>query len=161
MDQEKIDRYYEKFDNSVKQWDENVEKYREKYSLLKVLPIKTAIRIVKAGPVTLHLLISLLNHEQVSKKTKRRVSATIAYFILPFDVIPEAIVGPVGYVDDIVVALTLIDSLLNGDNEEEKQIITELWRGTSEELTALRGIIKGIDVVRYIGKYLQKIMPSS
>jgi len=106
-------------------------------------------------------LISLLNHEDVSKKTKRRVSATLAYFVLPFDVIPEALVGPAGYVDDIVVAIALIDSLLNGDDEQEKEIITDLWRGTPEELTALRGIIKGIDVVRHIGKYLQKILPTS
>ena len=159
MEQEKIDNFYKKMTGKIESWDENVEESREKYSLLKILPIKTAIRLVKAGPVTLHLLISLLNHPDVSKKTKRRVSAAIAYFILPFDIIPEALVGPVGYVDDIVVALALVDNLLNGEDEEEKAIITEVWQGTPEELTALRGIVKGIDVIRYLGRYIQKIIP--
>ncbi|MBS1272580.1 MAG: hypothetical protein MAGBODY4_01726 [Candidatus Marinimicrobia bacterium] len=159
MNQEKLDDYYDKIEAKIAHWDENVTRYREKYRLLKILPMKTTIRLVKAGPLVLHLLISLLNHPEVSKKTKRRVAVAVGYFVMPFDVIPEAVAGPVGYVDDVVVALALVNSLLNGDNEREKEIINEIWRGSAEELTALRGIVKGIDLVRNFGKYIQRILP--
>jgi len=159
ISQDKIDNFYGKFARKIDQWDENVEKYRNKYSLLKAIPVKTIIRLIKAGPQVLHLLISLLNHEEVTRKTKARVSAAIAYFIFPFDALPEGLIGPIGYLDDIVIALMLIEYLLNGKNEREKEIITELWQGTPEELTVLRGILKGIDVVRYLEKQLRKIVP--
>ncbi|HKJ67565.1 MAG TPA: DUF1232 domain-containing protein, partial [bacterium] len=133
--------------------------YRQKYRLLKVLPIKTILRLIKAGPTVLHLLISLLNHEQVSRRTKRMVAAALGYFIFPLDVLPEAIIGPLGYVDDIVVGLMLVDHLLNGENEEEKELIATLWQGTPEELATLRTLLKGVDFSRYIGRVLRKIIP--
>ena len=159
VDQEKLNSYYDKFEVKIDSWDQSVTQYREKYKLLKALPIKTSIRLVKAGPLVLHLLISLINHPEVSKKTKRRVTVAVGYFILPFDVIPEAITGPVGYVDDVVVALALVDHLLNGDDDREKEIINEIWRGSAEELTALRSIVKGIDLLRNFGRYIQRIIP--
>ncbi len=160
VEQEKIDGFYEKFAGKIDQWDENVDKYRERYSLLKAMPVKTMVGLVKAGPMVLHLLISLLNHDDVSKKTKRKVGAAIGYFIFPLDVIPEGIVGPIGYADDIIIGLLLVDTLLNGDNEQEKDIISELWRGSKEELSTLRVVVKSIDVVRHLGKTVRKYMPS-
>ena len=160
VDQQKVDKFYDRFATKIDKWDENVESFRDKYSLLKAVPIKTTIKIVKAGPIVLHLLISLLNHDDVSKSTKRKVAGAIGYFIFPLDVIPEGIVGPIGYTDDIIIAIILIDTLLNGDNEEEKAAITEVWKGTEEELSALRAIVKGIDVVRHIGRTVKKYMPA-
>lgn len=160
VDQTKIDKFYDRFAGKIDQWDQNVSQYRERYSLLKALPVKTIIHLIKAGPIVLHLLISLLNHDGISRRTKRLVAGAVGYFIFPLDVIPEGIVGPIGYLDDIVVALLLVDSLLNGDNDEEKTIITDLWKGTEEELAALRAIVKGIDVIRHIGRVVRKYIPA-
>jgi len=159
MEQEKLDKFYKKFAGRIDRWNENVEEHRQKYALLKALPIKTILYIVKSGPMVLHLLISLMNHKDISGKTKRRVGAALGYFIFPLDALPEAIVGPVGYVDDILVAMLLIDHLLNGENEEEKTIINTLWQGSEGELKTLRGALRGVNIIRHLGRTIRKILP--
>lgn len=48
-----------------------------------------------------------LNSDRAPWKHKLSIVATLAYFILPIDAIPD-ILGPLGYTDDIAVALGLI-----------------------------------------------------
>lgn len=157
MRQERVNEFYERFEERINHWDENIDRYREQYALLRALPIKTILKLLRAGPTVLHLLISILNHEKVSKRTKRMVAAALGYFIFPLDMLPEAIIGPLGYLDDIVVGIILVDHLLNGENEREKEIITGLWRGTSGELEALRTIVRGLDVLRFFGRVFNRI----
>lgn len=159
LNQERVDRFYEKVSRKIDDWDETVGNTRQKYTLLRKIPVEQIIRLVKVAPTLLHLLISLLNHEEVSGRTKRIVGGAVTYFILPIDLIPEGVVGPIGYVDDVLISLMLIDRLLNGDNEREKALITELWRGTDEELDALRAIVHIADIVRHLDTYLRKTFP--
>ncbi|HKJ66935.1 MAG TPA: YkvA family protein [bacterium] len=159
LNQERVDNFYDKLSRKIDSWDENVVRYRHKYPLLRKLPVEQAIRLVKVAPAVLHLLISLVNHEEISDRTKRIVGGAVAYFIVPIDLIPEGVVGPVGYVDDVLVGLVLIDRLLNGDDEQEKAIIADLWRGTEEELNALRALVQIADVIRHLEKYLKKTFP--
>jgi len=159
MSQEKVDRFYEKVSRKIDGWDESVGRHRQKYALLGKLPVSQIIRLVKMAPTVLHLLISLLNHEEISPRTKRILGGVIAYFVSPIDLIPEGIVGPIGYVDDVLVAMVFIDRLLNGDNAREQEIIAGLWQGTDEELAALRALVQMGDVLRYLEKSLRKIFP--
>jgi len=159
VDQERVNRFYDSFVERIDRWDGNVDRYRERYALLRALPVKTILKILRAGPAVLHLLISLLNHEDVSRRTKRMVAAAVGYFIFPLDLLPEAVIGPLGYVDDIMVGLILVDHLLNGENEQERDIITTLWVGTSGELEALRTVLKGVDVIRYLRRVVKRIIP--
>ena len=41
----------------------------------------------------------------LAKHPKWMVAGAIVYFISPFDLVPEALVGPLGYLDDAVVLL--------------------------------------------------------
>ncbi len=159
LKQERVDRFYEKVSEKIDNWDESVGQTRLKYPLLRKIPVEQIIRLVKVAPTLLHLMISLLNHDDISGKTKRIVGGAVAYFIVPIDLIPEGVVGPIGYVDDVLVSLMLIDRLLNGDNEREKVLITELWRGTEEELDALRAIVHITDIIRHLDSYLRKTFP--
>lgn len=159
IDQERVNSFYNRFVERMDRWDGNVDRYRERYALLRALPVKTILKLLRAGPAVLHLLISLLNHEDVSSRTKRMVAAAVGYFIFPLDLLPEAVIGPLGYVDDIMVGLVLVDHLLNGENEEEREIITTIWQGTSGELDALRAILKGVDVIRYLRRVVNRIIP--
>lgn len=155
--QDRLDRFFQSFITKINQWDENVDRYRDRYAILRALPLRSILRIMRAGPEILHLLISLVNHDEISRQTKSRVSAALAYFIFPFDVLPEGIVGPVGYFDDLVIALMLIDYLLNGDNEQEKAVINELWQGEPGELEVLRSLVQGINLVRYVSGKVRRI----
>ena len=63
-------------------------------------------------------LLCLLTYEQgVSDGSKATLSKAIAYFILPFDLIPEAVLGPAGYVDDIVISAFALRNVIENDGE--------------------------------------------
>jgi len=159
LKQERVDKFYEKVSEKIDNWDETVGQTQQKYPLLQKIPVEQIIRLVKVAPTLLHLLISLLNHEEISGRTKRIIGGAVAYFILPIDLIPEGVVGPIGYVDDVLISLMLIDRILNGDDEREKTLITELWRGTEEELNTLRAIVHIADIIRHLDTYLKKMFP--
>ncbi len=157
ISQDRLDRFFQTFLKKIHQWDENVDRYRDRFAILRAVPLRTILRIMRAGPEILHLLISLVNHDEISKETKSRISAALAYFIFPFDILPEGIIGPIGYFDDLVIALMLVDYLLNGENEAEKAIINEVWQGEPGELETLRTMVRGINILRYVGNKVRKI----
>ena len=61
---------------------------------------------------------------------------------------PEAILGPIGYADDVLVVIWVIDSILNGQNDEEKDLIHSLWQGSPDDLARLRKLLKHFDVIK-------------
>lgn len=71
------------------------------------------------------LLCDLLN-EELDKNDRRIVSSALAYFVVPNDVIPEAIYGPMGFVDDIFACVLALKKI------KEKygiSILEKLWEG--------------------------------
>ena len=70
------------------------------------------------APDLFHLLCKLSIDSEVPAKEKAKLIAAIVYFISPLDLMPEAILGPVGYLDDIVVAAMSLDSVINNTNTD-------------------------------------------
>ena len=70
---------------------------------------------------------------RIDAKSKAAVGAGIMYFIAPIDFMPEILVGPGGFLDDVVVAVFVINTLLN---KFPTEVITEHWAG-DEDLLAL------------------------
>ncbi len=83
----------------------------------------------------------------VSFKHKTILGAAVAYFISPIDLIPEALLGPFGYVDDIVILTFVLNQLLNDIPEH---LVERYWAGDGDLLKVIRGVIMGAD--RILGK---------
>src|SRR5437660_1614064 len=64
--------------------------------------VETTADFLLLVPDVFILLWRLVNDPRVTGKDKILLGSAIAYFIFPFDLIPEAIVGPIGYLDDLV-----------------------------------------------------------
>lgn len=73
-----------------------------------------------------------LNSDRAPLRHKISILATLAYFILPIDAIPDFL-GPLGYTDDIAVALGLI-SFIGSDIMLPYRIYARRW---------LRGLVPG------------------
>jgi len=157
-DQEKLDRYYEKLATKVADWDQKIGDTRERYALLRLIPVDQLVELVLVVPAVVHLLISLVNDDQVSRKTRYKIYLALGYFIFPLDLIPEGVVGPIGYIDDVVIALRLIDTILNGDDEQEIARINELWQRSPEELDKLRTLVRNLDLIQHFGKRINRIL---
>ncbi len=88
------------------------------------------------------LLWRLTSDGRVNGKNKVLLGSGIAYFILPFDLIPEGIVGPVGYVDDLVFAVYILNKVLT---DTDPEILREHWPGTEDVLDTIQKVLDAAD----------------
>ena len=73
---------------------DNLDSYEEEYD-----------SFIDYGPELYKLLCSCLNSKKVNSDLRLSISAAIAYYVVPMDVIPETIYGPYGYIDDIFMSV--------------------------------------------------------
>ena len=92
-----------------------------------------------AAPDLFHLLCKLALDKEVPVGEKAKLAGAIAYFISPLDLIPEALVGPLGYIDDVAVAAWVLHGLVNKTNPE---IVRRHWAGDGDVLDLVQQILQ-------------------
>lgn len=97
---------------------ENLEEYDGEYE-----------DYINYGPDLFKLLAEILNQNEVSADIRLRISAAIAYYVAPFDIIPETIYGPDGYVDDIFVCIYVLKEI---EDKMGYEFIEDLWECDTE-----------------------------
>lgn len=93
---------------------------------------------VLAAPDLFHLMCKLSIDSRVSLKNKGKLAGAILYFISPIDIIPEALLGPVGYIDDLGLAAYVIQSILEDAGSD---VVNEHWAGEKEILDLVRDLL--------------------
>jgi uncharacterized membrane protein YkvA (DUF1232 family) len=83
------------------------------------------------------LLVRLMFDREVPRKTRALIAGVVAYFISPYDLLPEAILGPVGYLDDLVLSAAVLSQLFTGDLEP---FARRHWNGPKDLHEVLRDI---------------------
>lgn len=116
-------------------------------------------QIVREAPATYRLLTGLLEDPDLPSGNRPQVLAAVAYFILPFDAIPEDLHGPRGYLDDVFVACRIASDVgedagwdvirRNWSGKADARAYIEEVLGTSSEFLDEPGIKKAI--FDYIG----------
>ena len=101
------------------------------------------------APDLFHLLCKLTVDDQVMVADKAKLMGAIAYFISPIDLIPEAILGPIGYVDDIALAAFVLNAIINNTDPE---IVRKHWAGEEDVLEVIKKILHVAD--RMVGSGL-------
>lgn len=98
-------------------------------------------------PDIFYLLVKLLQDPDVPSGKKVKLVTAITYFISPIDILPEALLGPLGYLDDLGVAAFVLNDLIN---TIDPQIIKRNWVGETDVLILVKRILINIDNI--IGK---------
>ncbi len=93
-------------------------------------------------PDFFHLLIKMLLDMDVPLRYKAIFGVVVAYFISPIDLLPEAILGPIGYLDDIAIAAYALNRFIN---EVDSVIVQRNWAGEADVLEKIRHVIKIAD----------------
>lgn len=88
------------------------------------------------------LLWRLVNDPRVSGKNKVLLGSGIAYFILPIDLLPESLVGGIGYLDDVIFSIYILNKLLSDTDEE---ILREHWSGSGDILDTIKRALNSTD----------------
>jgi len=88
------------------------------------------------------LLWRLTSDARVKGKDKVLLGTAIAYYIFPFDLVPEAIVGPIGYLDDLVFGVYVLSKLLV---DTDSAILREHWSGREDVLLSIQKVLNAAD----------------
>ena len=80
----------------------------------------------------------LVNDGRVSGKNKVLLGSGIAYYIFPIDLIPEAFVGPIGYLDDLVFGVYILHRVMT---DTDAAIVREHWPGTEDVLAMIQKVL--------------------
>jgi uncharacterized membrane protein YkvA (DUF1232 family) len=96
-----------------------------------------AVRALLLVPDVFILLVRLTLDKDVPKPARALVGGALAYFVLPFDLFPEALLGPIGYIDDLVLATAVLAQAFGGDLEPYAR---KHWSGSEDLRVVLRDI---------------------
>jgi uncharacterized membrane protein YkvA (DUF1232 family) len=94
-------------------------------------------RALMLVPDVFILLVRLALDKEVPRSSRALIGGAIAYFILPYDLLPEAILGPAGYLDDLVLATAVLAQAFGGDLEPYAR---KHWSGKEDLRIVLRDI---------------------
>jgi uncharacterized membrane protein YkvA (DUF1232 family) len=109
------------------------------------------------GPDLFRLLTEILNEKSIGPKIRLKVCAAIAYYVAPFDIIPETIYGPNGYIDDIYVCTYVLKEI---ESDKGIEFLETIWEGNNnlkdvlEEAYSKSKIVVDDhigDILKYIG----------
>jgi uncharacterized membrane protein YkvA (DUF1232 family) len=88
------------------------------------------------------LLWRLATDSRVGGKDKVLLVSALAYFFSPFDLLPEALLGPIGYLDDLVFAVYVLNKMLASN---DAAIVREHWSGSEDVLSVIQRVLTAAD----------------
>lgn len=114
-------------------------------------------KYVLLAPDLFVLLARLIVDKRVPVQSKTIAGVAIAYFIAPIDFIPEALTGPLGLTDDVVLAVYALRKILV---DVDHDIVKEHWNGTEDLLDVITRVVKSADelIGRKVLKKIEEIL---
>jgi uncharacterized membrane protein YkvA (DUF1232 family) len=98
-----------------------------------------AVRLLLLVPDVFILLVRLALDKDVPGSARAMIGGAVAYFILPFDLLPEAVLGPVGYLDDLVLAVAVLAQAFGGDLEPYAR---KHWSGSEDLRVVMQDVTR-------------------
>jgi uncharacterized membrane protein YkvA (DUF1232 family) len=95
------------------------------------------------------LLARLLRDPRVSRRSKLIALFGIGYVLSPIDLLPALLLGPLGLLDDIVVATAALSRLINHVHPD---VVRAAWPGQGDALDAIQRAASWCE--RFLGRKL-------
>lgn len=148
LPRDRATRFYDRIRNTIQRYVES------KGTLVG----KTAGYLLLVPDVFI-LLWRLTSDSRVNGKDKVLLGSAVAYYVMPFDLIPEALVGPAGYLDDLVFGVYVLNKILGN---VDASILREHWSGSEDVLDSIQNVLNaaeslvGTELVGRIKKMMGK-----
>jgi uncharacterized membrane protein YkvA (DUF1232 family) len=107
------------------------------------------VEYILAAPDFFYLLWKLSLDPDIPAEDRILVGFALLYFISPFDFLPEGIIGPIGYLDDIALSAYVIKKVIKSAGEEK---VKKYWPGEEDLVITIEKIISKVD--EYLGSGL-------
>lgn len=132
-------RRFDKFIARVRKSRHRIEKRIEAAAIKRGIDpeplMKGVWELLLMMPRLLRLTLKLLVDRRIPVRLRLLCALSLAYVLSPIDFIPAAIVGPVGYIDDLALVLIALDTLVN---EVDPAIVQEHWNGDEDVLKIIQ-----------------------
>jgi len=102
----------------------------------------TATDYLMLVPDVFILLARLSLDKQVPKEQRVLIGGALAYFVIPIDFLPEAILGPVGYLDDLVLSAVVLSKAFG---EQLEPYTDRHWSGSAKLRTVLADVAQAAE----------------
>jgi uncharacterized membrane protein YkvA (DUF1232 family) len=126
--------FYIKLRDKVTTWYENKTDTKPEYA-----------NYILLIPDFFYLLVKLSLDDRVPAMDKAKFAGVLAYIFSPIDFVPEAFFGPLGYLDDLVLACYVINLYVNQKEEANRAVVSELWPGDQDLLSTIQSVLKKAD----------------
>jgi uncharacterized membrane protein YkvA (DUF1232 family) len=120
--------FYQDLRSKIREWSKSRGKSNRKWS-----------EFLMFAPDLFHLLCKLSIDSEVPAKKKLKLAGAIAYFISPFDLMPEVLMGAIGFTDDVALAAYVLNSMVNGCRPD---ILKRNWAGDQDILDLIKRIMR-------------------
>jgi uncharacterized membrane protein YkvA (DUF1232 family) len=101
-------------------------------------------------PDLVRLMVNLLADNRVGIFDKIFVAGVLLYVLSPVDLFPEALTGPFGLVEDLLLALIVLYRLMS--NPHNNEAIREHWKGDPTVITKIQQGFRYIKVLMMKGR---------
>jgi len=88
------------------------------------------------------LLFRLSKDGRVEGKNKVLLLSAIAYYIFPLDIMPEAFLGPIGYLDDLVFGVYVLNRIVK---DTDASVLRQHWSGSTDVLESIQKVLNAAD----------------
>ncbi len=126
--------YYLQLRDKVNQWFEKDGGDKPEYA-----------NYILLVPDFFYLLVKLTLDDRIPAIDKAKFAGVIAYFFSPIDVLPEALIGPLGYLDDLILTCYVLNLYINQEGEANKAVVKELWPGDQDVLITIQSVLQKAD----------------
>jgi uncharacterized membrane protein YkvA (DUF1232 family) len=133
---ERADRFYDRMRESIR-------RYLDK----KGTVAGSTGEYLMLAPDVFVLLWRLVNDSRVNAKNKVMLGSGLAYYFFPLDIIPEGFLGPLGYIDDLVFGVYLLNKILA---DTDASVLRDHWSGRDDVLESIRKVLNAADTL--VGK---------
>ena len=119
--------FYQKMRSDIREWVKTKTGKENQWSEYLLL-----------APDLFHLLAKLALDKDLPSSEKAKIAGALAYFISPIDLFSEALIGPLGYLDDVALAAYVINSVMKNC---DPGIVTKHWAGEQNILDLVQQIV--------------------
>jgi uncharacterized membrane protein YkvA (DUF1232 family) len=131
VSRERAQRFYDRMRDAIRRYLENKGTVAGKTGEYLLL-----------APDFFVLLWRLINDSRVNAKNKVMLGSGLAYYFFPLDIMPEGFLGPLGYIDDLVFAVYLLNKILV---DTDPKVLREHWSGSEDVLDTIRKVLSAAD----------------
>lgn len=125
--------FYQRIRGKIVKWAQGAGAGRETTQYILLLPDIMA------------LFVRLMADPRVSTQLKAEIAAASAYIIIPIDLMPEAVMGPAGLIDDAIVGVLALNRVIKVMGQAGENVLRQNWDGDEDILKVIEDLLVRAD----------------